>query len=95
MAIRISVSAEEQSILQIDGWLDEEAADELQRVARKQSMPLVLDLNGIRSVDPHGVRVLLALADEGAELRGLSNYLELLLESGRQARDGLPSDQRS
>ena len=41
----------------------------------------------LQSADSRGVRVLLALSEKGAELRGLSDYLVLLLERERKGVD--------
>ena len=75
--------------------MEDEAAEELRRVARTEEPPLVLDLSGVRSADSHGLRILLELADEGVELRGHSDYLGLLLARASRSRRPANSDKDS
>lgn len=69
-----------ETILTVDGWLEGDEADELLRVVGSAVAPVVLDLMELRSADERGVRTLLRLEGQGVEIRGVSDYLRLLME---------------
>ena len=100
MGVRISAGrCGSKTVLRVDGWLEDDAADELRRVARTEERPLVLDLTGVRSADARGLQTLLELADEGVELRGHSDHLGLLLARAsrvrRPAKNGSGNEKRN
>lgn len=69
-----------ETILTVDGWLEGDEADELLRVVGSAAAPVVLDLTELRSADERGVTTLLRLEGQGVEIRGVSDYLKLLME---------------
>ena len=82
MRLRISETVHgTEKVFQVAGELVEEGVPELERVCRGWSGTMVLDLENLRSADALGLKTLLALEKEGAELRGLSHYLSLRLRS--------------
>lgn len=81
MAVRITRTSDAQrTVLRVDGELLSEDVAELTRERESVEGPLVLELSNLQSADPAGVGVLLELASLGAEIRGVSPYIELLLK---------------
>jgi hypothetical protein len=70
-------------VVQIHGRLVGPAVQELERVCRDASGPLVLDVTHLMSADDVGLAALRRLVTDGAQLIGLSPYLALLLEGER------------
>jgi len=68
------------TILSIEGRLMEAGVAELERVYQQATPPIALDLTHLQWVDTYGSSTLNALADAGAELRGVSPYIALLLD---------------
>jgi hypothetical protein len=56
-----------------------EGVVELERLCQTVPSPLALDLTDLRWADAAGIRLLNTLADTGAQLRGVSPYIALLL----------------
>lgn len=85
MSIRITrMSDAGGTVLQVDGQLCSENVAELSREQQSVEGSLVLELSNLQSADPVGVDVLLELISLGAQVRGASPYIELLLkESGK------------
>jgi ABC-type transporter Mla MlaB component len=84
MSVRITrKSAAQWTVLRVDGHLTADDVDELARESRSVEGALALDLVDLRSADSAGVSLLQELLARGAELRGASPYIELLLQ--RQA----------
>lgn len=68
------------TVITIDGQLVGDGVAELARVYQAAVPPLVLNLTHLQSADADGISTLNALADAGAQLRGVSPYIALLLE---------------
>jgi ABC-type transporter Mla MlaB component len=85
MSIRITRTSEEGgTVLQVDGQLCSENVAELTKEQMSAEGSLVLELSSLQSADPAGVDLLLELISLGAQIRGASPYIELLLkESGK------------
>ena len=84
LMIHIAQSAEgKKNVLRVEGWLQDEAVAELQRVAEAAGSDVALDLSELRMADKRGVETLRGLADRGIELRGVSPLIALLLDSKR------------
>jgi anti-anti-sigma regulatory factor len=84
MSIRITkISDAIETVLRIDGQLCSENIAELSREYQLVDGPLVLDLSNLQSADVVGTEVLLDLMSSGAQIRGASPYIELLLEGSR------------
>ena len=71
------------SVLHIDGWLWEQDVSALTNEYRKLTGPVALDLSQLQSADETGVAALQQIASLGAELRGVSGYVKLLLSQDR------------
>ena len=83
MTLRVSTE-EGQTIttIRLEGELTVTGVDALRGACESVNQPLRLDLSGLRSADPEGVRELQSLSDAGAELHGASPYIsQLLLEA--------------
>ena len=81
MAVRITSIAEStETVIHIAGKLRTEDVGELEREASGVMGPLAIDLSHLTSTDVTGAESLNALAQLGAELRGVSTYLALLLK---------------
>jgi carbon storage regulator len=87
MSIRITRTSDAGgTVLQVDGQLCSENLAELTKEHRSAEGALILDLSNLQSTDPAGVVVLLELVSLGAEIRGASPYIELLLEGHRETK---------
>ncbi len=81
MSVRITSIAEStETVIHVAGKLRTEDVGELEREANGVTGLLVLDVSDLTSTDAAGAESLKALARSGAELRGVSTYLALLLE---------------
>jgi ABC-type transporter Mla MlaB component len=67
------------SVLHIDGQLRMENVSALMSEYRELTGSVALDLSQLQSADATGVAALLEIASLGAELRGVSGYISLLL----------------
>ena len=81
MSVRITAIAEStEMVIHVAGKLRTEDVGELEREASGVMGLLVLDLSHLTSTDAAGAESLNALAHLGAELRGVSTYLAMLLK---------------
>jgi hypothetical protein len=81
MRLRITTTKDGQmSIIQIDGQLVGVGVLELERECRAAGLPMALDLSNLRWADSDGVRLIKTFVDKGAQLRGMSPYVEMLLK---------------
>ena len=84
MSIRITKTSDaRETVLRIDGQLRMENVAELTKEHRSVEGTLVLELSDLQSADKAGVEVLLELVSLGAQIRGASPYIELLLKGSR------------
>ncbi len=82
VTIRISKTADErQTVLKVDGRLKADDVGELALAYRSARGATVLDLSELQSADRACVAVLKELVALGAEVRGASPYLELLMRT--------------
>ena len=80
MLVRITQHSEDSlTVVTIHGSLRREGVAELERLCQGVPPPLALDLTYLRWVDAAGITLLNTLADAGAQLRGVSPYIALLL----------------
>lgn len=73
-----------QIVLAVDGWLTGEEVRLLEHEAHPwlgQAHQLVLDLDGVRSIDQAGMALLAGWSRAGVVLRGGSLYVRALLQS--------------
>lgn len=82
VGIRISKTASDrQTVLKVDGRLKADDVEELAGAYRSAQGASVLDLSDLQSADRAGVETLRELVSMGAELRGASPYIELLMKT--------------
>src|SRR5262245_16610855 len=80
MLVRITQHNEGSlTVVTIHGSLGGEGVAELERLCQRVSSPLALDLAYLRWVDAAGITLLNTLADAGAQFRGVSPVIALLL----------------
>jgi anti-anti-sigma regulatory factor len=70
-------------VVRVAGRLSGDAVDQVARASDRIGGSLVLDLSEVLSADDAGISLLRALRTGGAEVRGLSPYLEMLLNAER------------
>ena len=81
MTVRIRKTCESnQTVLWVDGYLNAEDVDELDREYRSAQGPIALELMNLLSADSAGTECLRELISLGVEIRGNSPYITLLLE---------------
>ncbi len=68
------------SVIQIDGQLVGVGVLELERECRAVGLPMAFDLSNLRWADSDGVQLIRTFVDKGAQLRGMSPYVEMLLK---------------
>jgi ABC-type transporter Mla MlaB component len=82
VSIRIQTTTEaSRTVIRIDGRLRLEDLDELDRVFRSVQGATALDLSDLQTADRAGVKTLREYVSLGAELQGVSPYIDLLLKS--------------
>jgi len=80
MTVRITKKVESGIVvLHVDGRLRSEHVCELKSEYRGLTGPVALDLSQLRSADAAGVAAILEIESHGADLRGVSGYVELVL----------------
>ena len=83
MNMRITTTTDgERTVIQIDGRLQAVDIPELDKEIDSVDRRLVLDLSELQSAVPAGIERLRKLAAEGAEFRGASPYVQMLLDNG-------------
>ena len=81
MNIRVERFSEEQrTVLKIAGRLQSVDVSELDKEIWSVEGPLTLDLSELMSADNAGIARLRELQADGAELRGASRYVQMLLD---------------
>lgn len=88
MTLRISTTSEAgQTIIKIDGRLQEGDMAEVSRVLGDATGPTALDLTDLQSVDRAAANLLRDIIAMGVELRAASPYVDLLLRVRSGPRD--------
>jgi len=81
MTIRVTTTVDTWgTLLKVDGRLTIEDVNELARAFRSAQGTAALDLSELQSTDHAGMEILRELVALGAEIRGASPYIELLLK---------------
>jgi len=82
MTVRIRKTCDsDQTVLWVDGYLTVEDVGELDREYRSAQGSIALELTNLLSADSSGMKCLRELISLGAEIRGTSPYIALLLEN--------------
>ena len=81
MSIRVTTTSDMRgTVLKVDGRLRSEDVNELAGVFGLVEGASALDLSDLQSADRDGVEILRQFISLGAEVRGASPYIELLLK---------------
>ena len=81
MAIRITTKTDgNTTTVIVEGSLTAVEAPDLSKECQSIDAPLRLDLSGLKSADPTGIKLLRSLSAAGAELYGASAFISKLLE---------------
>jgi hypothetical protein len=79
--VRIDIEREgSTTVAFVSGRLQDGVVEELSKACDGIDSPFVLDLAELVSADAAGIRLVATLQASGAEVRGLSPYLQLLLD---------------
>lgn len=88
-------AANEESVLDLHGWLAGEEVGEFERVASAAPLPLRLELANLMGADLAGISALRAQRLRGARLANASPYIAILLKGGEEARPPRRRERRS
>jgi ABC-type transporter Mla MlaB component len=81
MSFRIDTASEgTKTIVRIAGELVEGGIEELRKVCRSLETAIALDVSDLHSADSEGLAALQTLIRRGAEVRGESPYIRMLLD---------------
>ena len=81
MEIRIDISSEgSKTIVFIAGRLSGVSVAQLRKACDPIKGAFVVDLSDLLFADDQGIDVIRAIADKGAEVRGVSPFIQLLLD---------------
>ena len=91
--LRIAVVSQtkEEVVLKIEGWICGEDVGLLEQEGqgwRQQHLKLVLDLSGVRFIDPAGLALLRSWSGKGFALRQASMFVGTLLQAQGLAQAG-------
>ena len=78
--------SEEEEVVRVEGWVTDAGVDLLEREGTRRlraGVRLVLDLDGVRFIDPVGLELLRRWVGEGVALRGGSAFIRELLREHR------------
>ena len=87
MDIRIDLNSNGiTDVVQVAGRLSGTAVDELKKICDPIKDPVVIDLSYLLFADDRGINAIRSIADRGAQVRGASPFVQLLLDnaSGRK-----------
>ena len=89
MEIRIDfISNGSETVVCIAGRLSGTAVAQLKKACDPIEDPFVLDLSSLSFADDEGINAIRAIADRGAEIRGASPFVQLLLEDAPRWKTG-------
>jgi anti-anti-sigma regulatory factor len=81
MEIRIDITSEgPETVVYIVGRLSEVAVAQLRKACDPIEGAFVLDLSNLLFADDAGIDVIHTIVEEGAEIRGASPFVQLLLD---------------
>ena len=85
MEIRIDITSEgPETVVYIIGRLSGAAVAELRKACDPIEGAFLLDLSNLLLADDAGIDVIRKLCEKGAEVRGASPFIQLLLDNGRR-----------
>lgn len=82
MDIRIDLtSGKSETVVRIAGHLSGTAVAQLKKACDPIEDPFVIDLSNLLFADDQGISAIRAIIDKGAQVRGASPFVQLLLDS--------------
>jgi anti-anti-sigma regulatory factor len=85
MEIRIDITSEgPETVVNIIGRLSGAAVAELRKACDPIEGVFLMDLSNLLLADDAGIDVIRKLCEKGAEVRGASPFIQLLLDNGRR-----------
>jgi len=85
MSVRITKASDSgMTVLHVAGRLRSEDVDALNGEFQGVDGPVALELSELQSADPAGIAALSKIGSLGAEMRGASTYIQLLLARNSQ-----------
>lgn len=82
MTVRIEITSDDaKTIVSVAGRLTGVAVEELRNACEPIDGAFVLDLSALRSADAPGLDLIRRLGENGAEVRGASPFVQLLLDA--------------
>jgi hypothetical protein len=85
MEIRIDITSEgPETVVNIIGRLSGAAVAELRKACDPIEGVFLMDLSNLLLADDVGIDVIRKLCEKGAEFRGASPFIQLLLDNGRR-----------
>jgi len=85
MEIRIDITSEgPETVVYVTGRLSGVAVAELRKACDPIEGAFLLDLSNLLLADDAGIGVIRKLCEKGAEVRGASPFIQLLLDDGRR-----------
>jgi anti-anti-sigma regulatory factor len=90
MGIRIDIKSKgSQTVVHVAGRLAGDAVAVLRKACDRIEGAFVLDLSNLRFADAAGIGLIRKLGDKGAEIRGSSPFVQLLLDDApKEEADG-------
>lgn len=83
MSIRIiEACGADGTVLRIDGRLEAQDVAEVHRSFRTARPPIVLELTNLQSAEWPGIDALRDLQAQGAQIRGATAFIQLLMQDG-------------
>ena len=78
-----------KTIVRIAGRLSNTAVAHLEKACNPLEKPVVIDLSNLLFADDDGINAIRAIAEKGAQVRGASPFVQLLLDNAsRREPDG-------
>ena len=85
MGIRIDITSEgPETVVFVIGRLSGAAVAELRKAGDPIEGVFLLDLSNLLFADDAGIDVIRKLCEKGAEVRGASPFIQILLDNGRR-----------
>jgi anti-anti-sigma regulatory factor len=85
MEIRIDITSEgPETVVYVIGRLSGASVAELRKACDPIGAVFLMDLSNLLFADDAGIDVIRKLCEKGAEVRGASPFIQLLLDNGRR-----------
>ena len=82
------IANKSKTVIHIVGRLSGTAIEQLKKVCDPIEMPFVIDLSNLLFADDKGINTIRRIADKGAQVRGASPFVQLLLKKTSGSETG-------